>query len=161
MVPFLSVVLVVRNQREKLRGFLVDWTDAACRLGQMCEVIVVDNASTDGSALKLKELAAELPDLQVYLLSKRVNKHTALRAGLENALGDQILVIGVDMSVKQKLSRDELNLILQFPPRPLLVRFAEWLSSLLGCGVPRYHIAQEFGSTVKTRRQRLNVEQAT
>jgi glycosyltransferase involved in cell wall biosynthesis len=59
------------------------------------ELIVVDNASDDGSVLVLKRLAGAtgLPNLQVYALTKQVEMATAFWVGLENALGDFVAVL--------------------------------------------------------------------
>ena len=92
---FLSVVIVVRDQAEHIKGIL---TDAASKLSDLTadwELIVVDNASSDESISILKSLtsASGLPNLQIYALTKEVDVDTASWAGLENALGDFIAVI--------------------------------------------------------------------
>jgi hypothetical protein len=55
----------------------------------------VDNASDDESISVLKKLSGEggLSNLQVYALTKEVDTDTASWAGLENALGDFVVVI--------------------------------------------------------------------
>jgi glycosyltransferase involved in cell wall biosynthesis len=163
MVPFLSMVTVVRNQSGQLRRILERLTRLAGRASHICEVIVIDNASDDGSSDELRQLTEELPDLQVYVLSQKVSTKAAERVGLENALGDQVNVI--DSSGKghgaRVLSRRTLNMVLQSPlRRGISVRFKTF-TAFLGIICEPCHIAQEFGSTVKTRREKLNIEQAT
>lgn len=92
---FLSVVLVVRNQAETLTTILVE---AACQVASQVsdyELIIVDNASEDLSIEVLKGLTSEAghPNLQVYALTKAVDTDTASWVGLENALGDFVVVI--------------------------------------------------------------------
>ncbi len=92
---FLSVVYVFRNHDSELESIL---TDASQRLSKMVtdyELIVVDNASSDESLFKLKNLTKEsgLPNLQVYALTKEVDMDTAAWVGLENAIGDFVAVI--------------------------------------------------------------------
>lgn len=162
MVPFLSMVTVVRNQSGQLRAILERLTRLAGRASNICEVIVIDNASTDGSAEELRRLAAALPDLQVYVLQHHVGTKAAERVGLENALGDQVNV--VDSSGKGRgarvLSRETLTAVLQQPlRRGLSVRFGTW-TLFVGAICEPCHIAMEFSSTAKTRRQALNIEQA-
>lgn len=150
MVPFLSIVIVVRNQRNLLGEMLTVAAAYGAVLGHMCEVIVVDNASTDGSIEQLKWLTTVLPDLQVYILSEKVNDKTAQRFGLENALGD--VICGERM-----LTREQLSAELQQP-----LRHGISIGSFFIGIIPKpCHVTQEFNSTRKTRRQRLNVEQAT
>lgn len=92
---FLSVVYVVRNQSSQLESILSDAVAQIATLVSDYELIVVDNASDDGSVATLKALTGEkgLPNLQVYALTKEVDADTASWVGLENALGDFVAVI--------------------------------------------------------------------
>lgn len=92
---FLSIVLVVRNQSTKLYSLLTDISHIICPLVKDYELIVIDNSSEDDSVSVLKNLALEngLANLQVYALTKEVDADTATWVGLENALGDFVLVI--------------------------------------------------------------------
>lgn len=58
------------------------------------EVVVVDNASRDGSVNLLKSLTTEagLPNLQIFALANEVDADTAIWVGLDNALGDFVAV---------------------------------------------------------------------
>lgn len=92
---FLSVVIVARNQSDLVEKILSDATASVSALVSDYELVVVDNASDDDSVAILKRLAAEsgLPNLQVYALTKEVDADTASWVGLENALGDFVVVI--------------------------------------------------------------------
>ncbi|SDY20603.1 Glycosyltransferase involved in cell wall bisynthesis [Collimonas sp. OK242] len=92
---FLSVVFVVRNQSEYIERILSDAATGISSLVSDYELIIVDNASDDDSISVLKNLAGEngQPNLQVYALTKEVDADTASWVGLENALGDFVVVI--------------------------------------------------------------------
>lgn len=92
---FLSVLLVVRNQADRIEKVLADASSFIGPLVSDYELIIVDNASEDDSIAVLKRMAGEngLPNLQIYALTKHVDTDTAAWAGLENALGDFIAVI--------------------------------------------------------------------
>ncbi|MET3106073.1 hypothetical protein AAKU67_000550 [Oxalobacteraceae bacterium GrIS 2.11] len=92
---FLSVVYVVRNQSSQTKDVITEVSSYIGSLVSDYEFIIVDNASEDESISVLKSLTAEdgLPNLQVYALTKRVDSDTAAWVGLENALGDFIVVI--------------------------------------------------------------------
>ncbi|MEY4616736.1 MAG: hypothetical protein RJB66_1696 [Pseudomonadota bacterium] len=92
---FLSVVLVVRNSEALLRPMLAEVGQLVEPLVQDYEIVVVDNASTDASVEVLKDLTKEngLPNLQIYALTKEVDTDTASWVGLENALGDLVVVL--------------------------------------------------------------------
>lgn len=92
---FLSVVFVARNQSTLIEKLL---SQASAGIGPIVsdyELIVVDNASDDESISVLKGLTGEagLPNLQVFALTKEVDTDTASWIGLENALGDFVVVI--------------------------------------------------------------------
>lgn len=92
---FLSIVLVVRNQAQRLPELLSRVDAGVASLLSDYEIIVVDNGSDDDSVNVLKCLTAEdaRPNLQVYALTKRVDSDTGSWVGLENALGDFVAVI--------------------------------------------------------------------
>lgn len=96
LIPvFLSVVFVVKNQSCYIRECLTVATREISSLASDYELIVIDNASDDDSISILKSLTGEsgLPNLQVYALTKEVDADTASWVGLENALGDFVVVI--------------------------------------------------------------------
>ena len=92
---FLSVVFVMRNQSNHLEKTLSDATAVISSLVSDYELIVIDNASDDGSLAVLKRLTDEtgLPNLQVYALTQEVDADTASWVGMENALGDFVAVV--------------------------------------------------------------------
>ncbi|MNM01325.1 Undecaprenyl-phosphate 4-deoxy-4-formamido-L-arabinose transferase [compost metagenome] len=92
---FLSVVIVVRDQADDLKSLVAEAVAGIAGLVSDYELILVDNASQDGSIAVLKELAGDAgePNLQVYALTKEVDADTASWVGLENALGDFVVVI--------------------------------------------------------------------
>ena len=92
---FLSIVFVVRNQSDHIVEIISDTATGISSLVSDYELIIVDNASDDDSISVLKNLTGEngQPNLQVYALTKEVDDDTASWVGLENALGDFVVVI--------------------------------------------------------------------
>lgn len=92
---FLSVVCATRNQADIQENLLHELTSVISPLVSDYELIIVDNASTDTSVRILKQLSSAegIPNLQVYALTKEVDADTAAWVGLENALGDFVVVI--------------------------------------------------------------------
>lgn len=91
----LSVVCVMRNQSGDLGKIVAGTAERVSTLVSDYELIIVDNASDDDSIAVLKALTGEngQPNLQVYALIKEVDADTAAWVGLENALGDFVVVI--------------------------------------------------------------------
>jgi len=92
---FLSVVIVVRNQIGQIEKLLSEFQKVISSLVSDYELVVVDNASDDDSPSVLRKLTSEhgQPNIQVYVLTKEVDADTASWAGLENALGDFVVVM--------------------------------------------------------------------
>lgn len=91
---FVSIVVRVKNNAAELADMLSSTTNIISKLVSDYEIIVVDNASTDDSLALLQDLVGQdgLPNLQVYALTKEVDADTAAWVGLENALGDFVVV---------------------------------------------------------------------
>lgn len=92
---FLSVVCVMRNASEELEDVLTRLGDQLGALVNDYEIVVVDNASDDGSVARLQELVGDggLPNIQVYALTKQVSRDAASWMGVESALGDYVAVV--------------------------------------------------------------------
>lgn len=91
---FVSVVIIAQNDKDTIQQFLALATDFFRSLVSDYELVVVDNASSDNSVEVLKGLTSPdgLPNLQVYALTKAVDRDTAAWVGLENVLGDFVVV---------------------------------------------------------------------
>lgn len=92
---FLSVVLLVRNQSACIETLVSEAAATVDPLVSDYELIIVDNASEDESVATLRDLTSESgqPNLQVYALTREVDTDTAFWVGLENALGDFVVVL--------------------------------------------------------------------
>jgi hypothetical protein len=98
MIPhpiFISAVVVVRNQPDAVHAWLTSLSVQLADLVVDHEIIVVDNASTDGTvgALRAVTAADGIANLQVLVLTKEVDFDTAVWAGVETALGDFVTTI--------------------------------------------------------------------
>jgi glycosyltransferase involved in cell wall biosynthesis len=96
---FLSVVFVVRNQSKDLYKILKEAEQTISEIVSDYELIIVDNASTDESVKALKQLTGidQFANLQVYALTKEVDLDTATWVGMENALGDFVAAVDVNI----------------------------------------------------------------
>lgn len=94
---FLSIVLVARNHSTLLEQTVRETIAVVESLVSDYEVIVVDNGSDDNSVAALKALTGEkgLPNMQVYALTKEVDRDAASWVGVENALGDYVAVVDI------------------------------------------------------------------
>jgi hypothetical protein len=92
--PDLSVVVVSWNTRDDLRACLRSTLDGLA--GIAGEVIVVDNASSDGSA---EMVAAEFPEVRLVRSPENVGFAGGCNAGLAVAAGRNLLLLNPDTVV--------------------------------------------------------------
>jgi glycosyltransferase involved in cell wall biosynthesis len=136
---FLSLVTVVRNNVESVEDTMRLLTRKCETLAADYEIIVIDNASEDGSLQNLKELVTreEFPNIQVYALTKNIDVDTAISVGLENALGDFVVVINpleddiafLDLMLDTALDGNDVVFVhnRRRPKQSLLYRFAHYI----------------------------------
>jgi len=91
----LSIIMPVYNERETLREILSQ-VRAVDLAGVDKEIVVVDDASTDGSRDILAEEAAG-GDLKALYHDVNQGKGAAVRTGIEHATGDIILIQDADL----------------------------------------------------------------
>jgi len=66
------------------------------------EVILVDNASTDGSAKKFTDLKSKIPNLSIVESKENLGFSKGCNMGAENAKGDYLLFLNSDTVIKDQ-----------------------------------------------------------
>jgi dolichol-phosphate mannosyltransferase len=95
--PELSVVVPCHDEAANLRTLLARIHDALGPLGVAYEIVVTDDASSDGSWDVLKELAAADPRLRVQRFAANCGESAASWAGMQAARGRTIVTIDADL----------------------------------------------------------------
>ena len=90
----LSVVIPAYNERQTIREIVA--RVRAVSLPMETEIVIVDDASTDGTQGIIRELSAE-PGVRFVLHERNQGKGAALRSGFHEATGDVILVQDADL----------------------------------------------------------------
>jgi polyisoprenyl-phosphate glycosyltransferase len=93
--PSLSVVVPAYNEAANLPLLLKQLTSALSQLTQRWEILVVDDGSTDATALALQPWLL-LPGVRGLRLSRNFGKEAALTAGLDRAEGDVVVLMDAD-----------------------------------------------------------------
>ena len=88
----LSVIIPVYNEEQTIREIL----SQVRAVGLADEIIVVDDGSTDGSRALLKAEEAQPGTIVIYH-TRNQGKGAAVRAGIERATGDIILIQDADL----------------------------------------------------------------
>lgn len=90
--PVLSVVVPVFNEE----GTVIQVLRRVLDQPEVAEVVVVDDASTDGTWQRIEAAAAEEPRLQIHRHEVNQGKGAALRTGFARVSGDIVIVQDAD-----------------------------------------------------------------
>lgn len=94
----LSVIIPAHNESGSLKETVVSIHNVLVKFRIEHEIVVVDDHSTDGSSDVLKQLAAEIAELNVVENLGPNGFGNAVRAGLENYSGDCVAIMMADLS---------------------------------------------------------------
>lgn len=103
----ISIIIVNYNVREFLRGALESVRRSLAASGLTGEVMVVDNASRDGSQEMVRR---DFPEVKLYALESNVGFGRANNVGLRDAKGDYLLILNPDTI----LGEDTLRVTIDF-----------------------------------------------
>lgn len=93
----LSIVSTLYRSEPYVEEFVHRVSQSARQLTQDFEIILVDDGSPDRSLEKAVELRSTFPQVKIVELSRNFGHHKAMMAGLEEAGGDLIFLIDVDL----------------------------------------------------------------
>jgi len=108
--PLISVVIPAYNEAANLRLLVPRLSETLAALSPRVEIIIVDDGSSDDTAITAIALADQYP-VKCLLLSRNFGKEAALTAGLHEAGGDVVILMDSD---------------LQHPVSMIPVFFAQW-----------------------------------
>ena len=98
--PFVSIVIPVFNEERRVEGFLHDVFTFVQMEDFSCELIIVDDGSTDKTVTIVERLLQQYKNVHYQFLQLPVNqgKGAAVREGMLAAQGDYIFFIDADGS---------------------------------------------------------------
>ena len=92
-----SVVVPVCNELENIPLLYQQLAAVLPSLNQPWEMVFVDDGSTDGSADRLKELAARDQRVKVVRFRRNYGQTAAMQAGIHHAAGETIVTLDADL----------------------------------------------------------------
>ncbi len=92
-----SVVVPVFNEEASLRELHRRLRAVLEQVGEPCEVVYVDDGSTDGTRAVLEDLGAEDPNLILVELAHNAGQHGAVLAGFQVSRGNVVVTLDADL----------------------------------------------------------------
>jgi dolichol-phosphate mannosyltransferase len=93
----ISVVVPVYNEEGNLPLLTSKLVEVLKNLGRSYEMIFVDDGSSDGSRMILKEMTPQYPFLRILRFKENRGLSTALVAGMREARGEKIVTLDSDL----------------------------------------------------------------
>ena len=92
----ISVIIPVYNSNLCIQKLMTDIHDVLHKNNLSFEIIVVDDASSDGSWKDIKEASSKLNNVKAFLLAKNFGQHKATLCGFHNSCGKIVVTIDDD-----------------------------------------------------------------
>jgi glycosyltransferase involved in cell wall biosynthesis len=129
----LSVLIPAYNEEMTIRAIL----DRVLEVPGVHEVIVVDDCSTDGTAMELSGL--DRPNLRVFRHPENCGKGAAIRTAIEAVTGDVVVIQDADLEydpgefprLLQPIAEGRADVVYgsRFLGRPRKMTFVQWLGN--------------------------------
>lgn len=111
MKKLISVIVPAFNEEAVIRLFHKEMSQVFDQLSNYrCEMVFVNDGSTDSTQLIMNQLAQEDPRVSSVTLSRNFGKEAAMTAGLDIAKGDAVAIFDVDL-------QDQPSLLIDFVAR--------------------------------------------
>jgi len=96
LIPQLSIVIPIYNERENLLPLWEELRSKIEPLKRTCEILFVDDGSTDGSAAVLSQIRERSPQVRVLRHDRNRGQTAAFLAGFRAARGEIVITLDGD-----------------------------------------------------------------
>ncbi|KPJ92282.1 MAG: hypothetical protein AMJ55_10015 [Gammaproteobacteria bacterium SG8_15] len=146
---FVSVVAVLNNMEKALETFLKPLHEHLSEYFTDFEILLVDQCSIDGTNKKIEKYLREIPSIRYLELAAHVHADVAIAAGMENAIGDFVVLISplddpVDCVVDiVRLCQSGYDTVIGVSNKPksftytLIRPLTQWMLREIGYNIPR------------------------
>ena len=93
----LSVVIPVFNEEENLRPLTAELVEVLESLNKSWEIVFINDGSTDGSNLVLRDLGRSFPHIRLITFTRNCGQTAAFDAGFKAARGEVIITMDADL----------------------------------------------------------------
>lgn len=105
-IPKISLICPCYNEAEVVGFFMESVTQVLTQIGLSYEIVFINDGSRDGTLEKLQQLQQQFDGIRIIDLSRNFGKEAALTAGIDQARGDALIPIDVDLQDPPELIHD-------------------------------------------------------
>ena len=105
-IPTISLVCPCFNEEEVIEIFMKEIEVVLNEINRSFEIIFINDGSQDHTMDRLLSVKKKYKNIRIINLSRNFGKEAALTAGLDNAQGDVIIPIDVDLQDPPELIKD-------------------------------------------------------
>lgn len=109
MVQEISIIIPAFNEEENIKKVITDLLEETKKLDLKIEILVIDDASTDGTAMEVVELSKTNHEIKLLTHQKNKGYGGSLKTGISKATFETILIVDADCSYPL----ESLSLILE------------------------------------------------
>src|SRR5690606_9244251 len=95
--PRLSFIIPLYNESEVFSELIMRLNKLIDEIDGVCEVVLIDDGSTDNTQFFMQELATKNSIYQCVFLTRNFGQQNALSAGLDFARGEYIMFLDADL----------------------------------------------------------------
>ena len=97
VVPLLSILIPAYNEEYTIEQIITEVMQAPLPAGMRRELVVVDDASCDGTAEVIRHLVRQYPEIKCFRHEHNQGKGAAIRTAIREATGDYIVIQDADL----------------------------------------------------------------
>ena len=107
----LSLIVPCYNEQDALPLFYKEASRVLSGMDCDCEILLINDGSSDNTLSIMKELAAADPRVYYFSFSRNFGKEAAMYAGFSNARGDYIAVMDADLQDPPSLLPEMIKIL--------------------------------------------------
>jgi len=107
----LSILIPLHNEEEVFSALQKRLDDLVEKIGSKCEIILIDDGSSDSTRVLINNLALSDPKYQAIILSRNFGQQKAYSAAMDVARGEYIMFLDADLQDPPELYFDFMEKI--------------------------------------------------
>jgi dolichol-phosphate mannosyltransferase len=104
--PKFSFIIPIYNEEAVLENLVKRMNALTARIGEPCQILLIDDGSTDQSPALIEQIALTNPNYDCVFFSRNFGHQRAVSAGLDLAQGEAVMILDGDLQDPPELFFD-------------------------------------------------------